>query len=63
MSRRKEIVLDKETDENLELVSKVLGMNQSKAIKFLINATANFITDRLYGKVVAHKLKEEMDDK
>ena len=40
MSKQMNIRIDDETGKNLEYLSKVLDMNQSKVIKWLINAMA-----------------------
>lgn len=40
MSKRKEIILDEETEANLRYLSEVYEANQSKVIKALINVTA-----------------------
>lgn len=46
MSKRKEIVLDDESEKNLDYLSKILDMNQSKVIKWLINAMARAFKEK-----------------
>ena len=46
MSKRKEIILDEETEANLCYLSRILDMNPSKVIKWLINAMARAFKDK-----------------
>ena len=59
MSKQMNIRIDDETGKNIEYLSEVCGMNQSKVIKWLVNSMARAFRVQASVRVTAHIHKED----